>query len=77
VPSPDRKYVLDSQLFIQGLREPSPNEALQRFHRSFAPFEFLSAIIVQELRSGARTPPDRKALERYERDFADSTLHSV
>jgi predicted nucleic acid-binding protein len=65
VPSPDRKYVLDSRLFIQGFREPSANEALQRFHRSFAPFEYLSAIVAQELRSGARTPRDRKALERY------------
>jgi predicted nucleic acid-binding protein len=65
VPSPDRKYVLDTQLFIQGFREPSANEALQRFHRSFAPFEYLSAIVAQELRSGTKTPHDRKALERY------------
>ncbi len=36
MPSSDRKYVLDTQLFIQGFREPSANEVLQQFHRSFA-----------------------------------------
>jgi len=65
VASPGRKYVLDTQLFIQAFREPAVNEALQRFHRSFAPFEFLSAIVAQELRAGARTERDRRALERY------------
>jgi hypothetical protein len=65
VPFPERKYVLDSQPFIQGFREPSANEALQRLHRSFAPFEYLSAIVAQELRSGVRTRRDRKALKRY------------
>ena len=65
MPSRERKYVLDTQLFIQGFREPAANEALQEFHRSFAPFEFLSAIVAQELRAGTRTERDRKALERY------------
>ncbi len=65
MPSPDRKYVLDTQLFIQGFREPSANEALQQFHRSFAPFEYLSAIVAQELRAGIKTARDRRALERY------------
>lgn len=64
MPSIDRKYVLDTQLFIQGFREPDANEALQRFHRSFAPFEYLSAIVAQELRAGTRTRRDRRALER-------------
>lgn len=63
--SPDHKYVLDTQLFIQGFRESGANEALQRFHRSLAPFEYLSAIVAQELRSGTRSPRDLKALERH------------
>ena len=63
--SPDHKYVLDTQLFIQGFREPGANEALLRFHRSFAPFEYLSAIVAQELRSGTRSPRDLKVLERH------------
>jgi len=59
-----RKYVLDTQLFINAFRDPAANEALQRFHRAFSPFEHLSVIVAQELRAGVRQPADRKALER-------------
>ena len=60
-----RKYILDTHLFIQGFREPAANETLQRFHRTYAPFEYLSAVVVQELRSGVRTVGDRRLLERH------------
>jgi predicted nucleic acid-binding protein len=60
-----RKYVLDSQLFIDGFRHVAGNEALLRFHRAFAPFEHLSVIVAQELRSGARRPAERRLLERH------------
>lgn len=59
-----RKYVLDTQLFISAFRDRAANESLQQFHRRFAPFEYLSAIVAQELRTGIRRPRDRKALER-------------
>jgi predicted nucleic acid-binding protein len=59
-----RKYVLDTQLFINAFRDPAANEALQRFHRAFAPFEHLSVVVAQELRAGVKRPRDRKALER-------------
>jgi len=59
-----RSFVLDTQLFINSFRDPAANEALQRFHRAFAPYEQLSVIVAQELRSGIRRPSDRKALER-------------
>jgi predicted nucleic acid-binding protein len=59
-----RKYVLDTQVFIDAFRDPAANEALQRFHRAYAPFEHLSVIVAQELRSGVRHPRDRRALER-------------
>ena len=58
------KYVLDTQLFINAFRDPEANEALQRFHQAFAPFEHLSVIVAQELRAGVRRPEDRRALER-------------
>lgn len=58
------KYVLDTQLFINGFRDPAANEALQRFHRAFAPFELLSFVVAQELRAGVTRKEDRKALER-------------
>jgi predicted nucleic acid-binding protein len=59
-----RKYVLDTQLFINAFRDPVANEALQRFHRAFSPFQHLSVIVAQELRAGVKQPSDRKALER-------------
>jgi predicted nucleic acid-binding protein len=60
-----RKFALDTQLFIDGFRDPALNEALQRFHRAFAPFEYLSVVVAQELRAGVKRGPDRRALERH------------
>jgi predicted nucleic acid-binding protein len=59
-----RKYVLDTQIFIDAFRDPRANEALQRFHRAFAPFEYFSVVVAQELRAGVRRERDRKALDR-------------
>lgn len=59
-----RKYVLDTNLFVGGFRDPHANEELQRFHLLFAPFEYLSVVVAQELLAGARTAADRHALER-------------
>lgn len=61
---PSRKYVLDTQLFIDAFRNPGANKALQEFHRVFAPFEYLSVIVTQELRAGIRRPQDRKSLQK-------------
>jgi predicted nucleic acid-binding protein len=60
-----QKFILDTQLFIDAFRDPLANEALQRFHRAFSPFEHLSVIVAQELRAGVKRPGDRKALERH------------
>jgi predicted nucleic acid-binding protein len=60
-----RKYVLDTQLFIDGFRDRPANETLQQFHRAFAPFEYLSVVVAQELRSGVQRPQDLRALERH------------
>ena len=47
-----RKYVLDTQNFIDAFRDQTTNAALQRFHRAFAPFEYLSVVVAHELRAG-------------------------
>ena len=60
-----RKYVLDTQLFINAFRDPTANVALQQFHRVFAPFEHLSVVVAQELRAGVQSVEDRRALERH------------
>jgi predicted nucleic acid-binding protein len=65
VSRPARKYVLDTQLFIQAFRDIGANEALQEFHRLFAPFEYFSVVVAQELRAGITRPQDRRALERH------------
>jgi predicted nucleic acid-binding protein len=61
----ETKYALDTNLFIQAFRDRTANTELQRFHRGFAPFEYLSAIVIQELRAGIRSARDKKKLERY------------
>jgi predicted nucleic acid-binding protein len=60
-----RKYVLDTLLFINAFRNPTANEALQEFHRVFAPFEYLSVVVAQELRAGVQRVEDRRTLERH------------
>jgi predicted nucleic acid-binding protein len=61
----ERKYALDTNCFITGFRTPDGVAALQQFHRLFAPFEYLSAVVAQELRAGVRSPGDRRKLERH------------
>ena len=65
----EHKYVLDTSLFIRAFRDPEANAALQRFHHLFAPFEYLSVVVTQELRAGARSPADRRKLERHVLDL--------
>lgn len=60
-----RKYVLDTQLFINAFRDPAANAVLQRFHRAFAPFEHLSVVVAQELRAGVKRNQDRRMVERH------------
>lgn len=62
---PAPKFVLDTQIFINAFRDRAANDALQQFHRNFAPFEYLSVVVAQELRAGAAQPAGRKALERH------------
>ena len=60
-----RKYALDTNLFVQALRDEETNERLIQFHARFAPFEYLSAVVVQELRAGVKPGRSLKALERH------------
>ncbi len=61
----ERRYILDTNLFIRAFRDAAAGLALEDFHRVFAPFEYLCAVVVQELRAGARTPADRRRLEHH------------
>lgn len=59
----ERKYTLDSNVFIRGFRDARAGAELQRFHAAFAPFEYLSAVVAHELRAGALTPNAASKLE--------------
>lgn len=47
-----RKYALDTNLFVKAMRSAASAAQLGEFHAMFAPFEYLSAVVVQELRAG-------------------------
>ncbi len=57
------KFALDTNVIIDGLRDPDAASALDLFHAEFAPFVYLSAVVAHELRVGARAG-DAKRVER-------------
>jgi len=57
--------VLDTNVFIQAFRDPAANTELQRFHLLFAPFEYMSTVVAQELIAGTRATSDQRRLERH------------
>ncbi|MGI9141342.1 MAG: type II toxin-antitoxin system VapC family toxin [Gemmatimonadaceae bacterium] len=57
------KFALDTNVIIDGLRDPDGGIALELFHAEFAPFVYLSAVVAHELRVGARAG-DAKRVER-------------
>jgi predicted nucleic acid-binding protein len=46
--------MVDTSLYIDALRTEEGKAGLSAFHSMFAPFELLSAVVVQELRAGVR-----------------------
>jgi len=50
----ERRYTIDTNLYIDGMRTADGNAGLCAFHAAYAPFEHLSAVVVQELRAGVR-----------------------
>ena len=61
----DRKYALDTNVFIRSFRDDAENAAIQRFHRVFGPFEYLSSVVAHELRAGVVGLQARRRLERH------------
>jgi predicted nucleic acid-binding protein len=47
-----RRYVLDTNLYVDALRSERGRNALGAFHDAFAPFLHFSAVVAQELRAG-------------------------
>lgn len=60
-----RKYVLDSNCYIDAAREPAFRESLEAFTAREAPRLYLSAVVAAELRAGCRSSRDRRRLEEH------------
>jgi predicted nucleic acid-binding protein len=58
------KYALDTNIYIDALRDSAVEAALLAFLERALPFTFLSAVVMQELAAGARTPAQVRELER-------------
>lgn len=58
-----RKYVLDSNCYIDAAREPIARAALEAFTAREAPRLYLSTVVAAELRAGCRSSGDRRRLE--------------
>jgi predicted nucleic acid-binding protein len=50
----ERKYAVDTSLYVDALRTEDGRAALMAFHAAYAPFEYLSGVVAHELRAGTR-----------------------
>ena len=51
-----RRFVLDTNLYVNAFRSRSGAEALERYYAEFTPNTYLSSIVLHELLVGATTP---------------------
>ena len=58
-----RKYVLDTNCYIDASRNPDFLDDLSRFSAWSTPGLYLSSVVASELRAGTRSGQDRKKLE--------------
>lgn len=58
----ERRFAIDTNLFIQGYRNESDRDALEGFLRAFAPFCVLPVIVAQELIAGVLTSAGARLL---------------
>jgi predicted nucleic acid-binding protein len=58
-----RKYVLDTNLYIDAIRDAAKGQALDGFLERNAPMTYMSAVVMQELRAGAVTDAQAKVLQ--------------
>ncbi len=61
----ERRYAVDTNLFIRAYRTEADNAALELFLQAFAPFCHLPAVVAQELIAGVRTEAEQRSLDRH------------
>ena len=59
-----RKYVLDTNCYVDAARDPGRLAALGEFTTWAVPHLYLSTVVAAELRAGIRTSRERTALEQ-------------
>jgi predicted nucleic acid-binding protein len=59
-----RVYLIDSNVYIRGFREPVFGAELQAFHRLNLPRLVVSAVVASELLIGAQRPDRERAVQR-------------
>lgn len=57
------KYVLDTNVYLDAIRDPVVERELDRFLERHAPVTYMSAVVMQELRAGAITDRQANALQ--------------
>jgi predicted nucleic acid-binding protein len=58
-----RKYVLDTNVYIDAFRSLEKAEELKQFLMKHLPLTYLSAVVTMELRTGAQTKRQAETLE--------------
>ncbi|HWA59377.1 MAG TPA: PIN domain-containing protein [Gemmatimonadales bacterium] len=58
------KYSLDTNIYIDALRDPNERAALRDFNSWALPSTYLSAVVILELEAGASAPPQAQALDQ-------------
>lgn len=58
------KYALDTNIFIDGFRSEETQAEVFAFLKQALPFTYLSAVVMQELATGARTADAARNLQR-------------
>lgn len=61
----ERRYAIDSNLFIRAFRTDADRKALDDFLLAFTPFCVLPAIVAQELLAGVRTAAEARLLDKH------------
>src|ERR1700728_536579 len=59
-----RKYILDTNVYIDAVRDAAKERAFDAFLERNAPVTYMSAVVVQELRAGAVTDAQVSALDK-------------
>jgi predicted nucleic acid-binding protein len=58
-----RKYLLDTNIYIDAIRDPEKEQSLGIFLERNTPMTYMSAVVMEELRAGAVTDAQARALQ--------------